>query len=137
LNPDLFNLNTRKVLIRLQVRYADGELERLGIVNLAAQTPSTPSAPGGAIPQAVEQCSKLYVCHLAKDRTFEDINRVFSTAGDIEELYLFKDGAHNDDFKGSCFIKYSTRKEALRAIYKFNQRGREESGPLGKLVEAG
>lgn len=46
---------------------------------------------------------------------------MFSAAGDIEELYLFKDSTHNDDFKGSCFIKYSTRKEAIRAIYKFNQ----------------
>jgi hypothetical protein len=56
------------------------------------------------------------------------VNKVFSTAGDIEELYLFKDATNNDEFKGSCFIKYSTRKEAIKAIYRFNQKSREDSG---------
>ena len=77
------------------------------------------------------------MCRISKDKTFEDVNRVFSTAGDIEELYLFKDTTNNDDFKGSCFIKDSTRKEALRAIYKFNQRGRADGGAASKLAEDG
>ena len=77
------------------------------------------------------------MCHIAKEKTFEDVNKVFSLAGDIEELYLFKDTTHQDEFKGSCFIKYSTRKEALRAIYKFNQKGRSDGGAVGRLVEEG
>lgn len=32
---ELFDPEGRKVLSRLQVRFADGELERLGIVNLS------------------------------------------------------------------------------------------------------
>ena len=92
-----FDENSDKVLSRLQVRFADGELERLGIVNL----------------EKTEQ-SKLYVCHIAKDKSFEDINKVFSSIGEIEELYLFKDT--DDEFKGSCFIKYTNRKESLKAI---------------------
>lgn len=86
---------------------------------------------------SLEQCSKLYVCHIAKDKTFEDVNRVFSTAGDIEELYLFKDATNNDEFKGSCFIKYSTRKEAIKAIHRFNQKSREDAGMGAGLVEEG
>jgi RNA recognition motif-containing protein len=110
MSAELFSEESKKVLSRLQVRFADGELERLGIVNLGAT--GTNVSP--------EQCSKLYVCHIAKDKTFDDINKVFSTVGEIEELYLFKESNISDDFKGSCFIKYSTRKEALKAIYKFN-----------------
>lgn len=118
--PEYFENGSKKVLPRLQCRFADGELERLGIVNL------TQSGAGSST--IAEQCSKLYVCHIAKDKTFEDVNKVFSTAGDIEELYLFKDATNNDEFKGSCFIKYSTRKEAIKAIYRFNQKSREDSG---------
>jgi hypothetical protein len=36
LAPQLFDPKEKKVLARLQVRFADGELERLGIVNLAS-----------------------------------------------------------------------------------------------------
>jgi hypothetical protein len=65
------------------------------------------------------------------------VNKVFSLAGDIEELYLFKDAANNDEFRGSCFIKYSTRKESIKAIYKFNQKSRADGGAIGRLVEEG
>jgi hypothetical protein len=58
----------------LQVRYADGELERLGIVNF----------------ENTEQ-SKLYVCHIAKNKAVEELNKIFGRFGDIEELYQFKD----------------------------------------------
>jgi hypothetical protein len=57
------------------VRYADGELERLGIVNL----------------EGSEQ-SKLYVTHINKELTYEEVVRVFAIFGEIEELYMFKDG---------------------------------------------
>jgi hypothetical protein len=50
-------------------------------------------------------------------------------------LYLFKDATNNDEFKGSCFIKYSTRKEAIKAIYRFNQKTRQDGGLIGHLVE--
>lgn len=124
------------MLSRLQVRFADGELERLGIVNLSSSANNNQgSSPSGGV--LIDNCSKLYICHISKDKTFEDVNKVFSTAGDIEELYLFKDSLNNDEFKGSCFIKYSNRKEALRAIYKFNQKSRADTGAVGRLVEEG
>jgi len=86
---------------RLQVRYADGELERLGIVNL----------------EGAEQ-SKLYVTHINRNLDFEDVRKVFAIFGEIEELYMFKDGT--EQFRGSCFLKYTTRKESLRAILNLN-----------------
>lgn len=43
---------------------------------------------------------------------------MLSRFGDIEELYLFKD--LEEEFKGSCFIKYVTRKMALKAIRWLN-----------------
>jgi hypothetical protein len=64
---ELFGTVSKRVLSRLQVRFADGELERLGIVNLS-------SSPG----QQLETCSKLYVCHIHKGRTFEEVNKVFA-----------------------------------------------------------
>jgi RNA recognition motif-containing protein len=62
--------------------------------------------------------SKLYVCHIAKDKTFEELNNVFGKCGEIEELYLFKD--NEEKFKGSCFIKYVVREQAIKAIKRFN-----------------
>jgi hypothetical protein len=46
----------------------------------------------------------LYACHIDKTKSFEDLSKVFSCFGDIEELYLFKD--QDDKFKGSCFVKF-------------------------------
>jgi RNA recognition motif-containing protein len=61
------------------------------------------------------------------------LNKVFSTFGDIEELYLFKD--LEDEFKGSCFIKYVTRKDAIRAILHLNGKGDADSKLALKIIE--
>ena len=60
---------------------------------------------------------------------------MFGHFGDIEELYLFKDV--DDEFKGSCFVKYVTRKEALKAIKHLNSAGASQNKLVSKLAEEG
>ncbi|CDW88267.1 rna binding protein [Stylonychia lemnae] len=102
-----FDEKSNKIMNKLQVRYADGELERLGIVNL----------------EKTEQ-SKLYICHISKDRQTHEINKLFAIFGDIEELYMFRDS--DESFKGSCFIKFSMRKQAIKSILKLNQKSQQD-----------
>ena len=60
------------------------------------------------------------------------MREIFTTFGEIEELYLFKDPG--EQFKGSCFIKYATRKQALRAILYLNQKGKNDNKYSAQLV---
>ena len=55
-----------------------------------------------------QEQSKLYCSHISKTLTQERVTELFQTFGDVEELYLFRDQQEN--FRGSCFIKYVTRK---------------------------
>ena len=65
-----------------------------------------------------QEQTKLYCSHIDRYLSEHDVKEIFETFGEIEELYLFKDA--NEVFKGSCFIKYLTRKQALRAILYLN-----------------
>ena len=59
------------------MRYADGELERLGIVNID--------------PYDLNGQSKLYARFINKNLLDTDLHSFFSEFGSIEELYTFKD----------------------------------------------
>jgi len=58
---------------------------------------------------------------------------MFQTFGDVEELYLFRD--QNEQFRGSCFIKYVTRKQALKAVLYLNRKGARDNKYAGALVD--
>lgn len=76
---------------RLQLRYADGELERLGVVCIDSQ----------------EQ-TRLFVQNLDRSLDHEMVNQIFGQFGAVEELFLFRDS--HEQFKGSVFIRYAQRK---------------------------
>lgn len=46
---------------------------------------------------------------------------------------MFKDG--NEQFRGSCFLKYVTRKDALRAILNLNLKQPTQSKHVQALTE--
>ncbi|KAM7488035.1 hypothetical protein LguiB_025519 [Lonicera macranthoides] len=77
----------------IQVRYADGERERL-----------------------VEY--KLFVGSLNKQATEKDVEEIFSPYGRVEDVYLMRDETKQS--RGCGFVKYSQREMALAAINALN-----------------
>ncbi|XWS38920.1 hypothetical protein CRYUN_Cryun18bG0004800 [Craigia yunnanensis] len=79
----------------IQVRYADGERERLGAVEY-----------------------KLFVGSLNKQATEMDVQQVFSQFGRVEDVYLMRDELKQS--RGCGFVKYSDREMAIAAIDALN-----------------
>ncbi|KAL3679106.1 hypothetical protein R1sor_022062 [Riccia sorocarpa] len=79
----------------VQVRYADGERERLG---------------------AVEH--KLFVGSLNKQATEKEIQELFAPYGRVDDVYIMRD--EQKQSRGCAFIKYPTREMATAAINALN-----------------
>ncbi|XP_027333490.1 flowering time control protein FCA isoform X2 [Abrus precatorius] len=79
----------------VQVRYADGERERLGAVEY-----------------------KLFVGSLNKQATVKEVEEIFSNYGRVEDVYLMRDDKKQS--RGCGFVKYSHRDMALAAINALN-----------------
>ncbi|XP_021691589.2 flowering time control protein FCA isoform X2 [Hevea brasiliensis] len=79
----------------IQVRYADGERERLGAVEY-----------------------KLFVGSLDKQATEKEVEEIFSPYGHVEDVYLMRDEMKQS--RGCGFVKYSHREMALAAINALN-----------------
>ncbi|KAK4338966.1 hypothetical protein RND71_040428 [Anisodus tanguticus] len=75
----------------IQVRYADGERERLGAVEY-----------------------KLFVGSLNKQATETEVEEIFSPYGRVEDVYLMRDDMKQS--RGCGFVKYSQRDMAMAAI---------------------
>ncbi|XP_019180779.1 PREDICTED: flowering time control protein FCA isoform X1 [Ipomoea nil] len=86
----------------IQVRYADGERERLGTIEY-----------------------KLFVGSLNKQASVKEVEEIFSPYGRVEDVYLMRDEMKQS--RGCGFVKYSNRDTALAAINalsgKFTMRG--------------
>ncbi|XP_052207022.1 flowering time control protein FCA [Diospyros lotus] len=79
----------------IQVRYADGERERLG---------------------AVEH--KLFVGSLNKQAKEKEVEEIFSPYGQVEDVYLMRDEMKQS--RGCGFVKFSHREMAMAAINTLN-----------------
>ncbi|XP_015574743.2 flowering time control protein FCA isoform X2 [Ricinus communis] len=79
----------------IQVRFADGERERLGAVEY-----------------------KLFVGSLNKQATEKEVEEIFSPYGHVEDVYLMRDEMKQS--RGCGFVKYSSREMALAAINALN-----------------
>ncbi|KAI8010935.1 Flowering time control protein FCA [Camellia lanceoleosa] len=75
----------------IQVRYADGERERLGAVEY-----------------------KLFVGSLNKQATEKEVEEIFSPYGRVEDVYLMRDEMKQS--RGCGFVKFSSREMAMAAI---------------------
>ncbi|XP_062174448.1 flowering time control protein FCA isoform X2 [Alnus glutinosa] len=79
----------------IQVRYADGERERLGAVEY-----------------------KLFVGSLNKQATEKEVEEIFFKYGRVEDVYLMRDNMKQS--RGCGFVKYSHRDMAVAAINALN-----------------
>ncbi|CAM8993115.1 unnamed protein product [Rhodiola kirilowii] len=79
----------------IQVRYADGERERLGLA-------------------LVEH--KLFVGSLNKQATLKEIEEIFLPYGQVEDVYVLQNN------RGCGFVKYAQREMAMAAINALNGR---------------
>lgn len=79
----------------IQVRYADGERERLGTVE-----------------------HKLFVGSLNKQATEMEIEEIFSPYGHVEDIYIMRDDRKQS--RGCGFVKFSNREMAAAAINALN-----------------
>ncbi|KAL5987634.1 hypothetical protein ACLOJK_035384 [Asimina triloba] len=79
----------------IQVRYADGERERLGAVEF-----------------------KLFVGGLNRQATEKEVEEIFAPFGHVEDVYLMRDNLKQS--RGCGFVKFSNREMAEAAIDALN-----------------
>ncbi|KAL1816605.1 hypothetical protein ACET3Z_019179 [Daucus carota] len=91
----------------LQVKYADGELERLE--------------------------HKLFVGMLPKNVTEVEVSDLFSQYGDIKDLQILRGSQQTN--KGCAFLKYETKEQALAAIAALNGNHRMEGSTVPLVVK--
>ncbi|XP_042420557.1 RNA-binding protein BRN1-like [Zingiber officinale] len=91
----------------MQVKYADGELERLE--------------------------HKLFIGMLPKNVSDADIAALFSKYGAIRDLKLLRGSQHTN--KGCAFLKYETKEQALAALEALNGKHRMEGSSVPLVVK--
>ncbi|XP_071920959.1 RNA-binding protein BRN1 isoform X2 [Coffea arabica] len=91
----------------LQVKYADGELERLE--------------------------HKLFVGMLPKNVTDAEVSDLFSQYGSIKDLQILRGSQQTS--KGCAFLKYETKEQALSAIEALNGKHKMEGSSVPLVVK--
>ncbi|CAK9175884.1 unnamed protein product [Ilex paraguariensis] len=91
----------------LQVKYADGELERLE--------------------------HKLFVGMLPKNVSDADLLALFSQYGSIKDLQILR--GYQQTSKGCAFLKYETKEQALEAIETLNGKHKMEGSTVHLVVK--
>ncbi|WOG94785.1 hypothetical protein DCAR_0314082 [Daucus carota subsp. sativus] len=91
----------------LQVKYADGELERLE--------------------------HKLFIGMLPKNVTEVEVSDLFSQYGDIKDLQILRGSQQTS--KGCAFLKYETKEQAVAAIEALNGNHRMEGSTVPLVVK--
>ncbi|KAJ3683775.1 hypothetical protein LUZ60_014002 [Juncus effusus] len=91
----------------LQVKYADGELERLE--------------------------HKLFIGMLPKTVTDEELSDLFSKYGNIKDLQILRGSQQTS--KGCAFLKFETKEQALAALEALNGKHRMEGSNVPLVVK--
>ncbi len=63
--------------------------------------------------------TKLYVGNLSYETTEDDLRRLFSMAGTVNQVAMIKD-RDTGSFKGFAFITMNSEEEANKAVERFN-----------------
>ncbi|XP_073113973.1 RNA-binding protein BRN1 isoform X3 [Elaeis guineensis] len=92
----------------LQVKYADGELERLE--------------------------HKLFIGMLPKNVSEAEVSALFSTYGNIKDLQILR-GPQQTSKAGCAFLKYETKDQALAALEALNGKYRMEGSSMPLVVK--
>ena len=91
--------------MRFQIKWADGESDRLGVEQ--------------------NKIPKLFVGSLPRECTEDNLRDIFSMFGTIGELHLNKD--QDGRSKGTAIIRYEKTESALLAIRNLNAQAYMES----------
>lgn len=91
----------------LQVKYADGELERLE--------------------------HKLFVGMLPKNVSEDEVSELFSKYGNVRDLQILRGSQQTS--KGCAFLKYETKEQALAALEALNGKHRMEGSSVPLVVK--
>ncbi|CAK7348228.1 unnamed protein product [Dovyalis caffra] len=108
----------------LQVKYADGELERL--VNLPCHIMILFCCP----------CNpehKLFVGMLPKNVSEAEVSDLFSKYGTIKDLQILRGSQQTS--KGCAFLKYETKEQALAALEDINGKHKMEGSSVPLVVK--
>ncbi|KAJ0979706.1 hypothetical protein J5N97_015180 [Dioscorea zingiberensis] len=92
----------------LQVKYADGELERLE--------------------------HKLFIGMLPKNVSEAEVSALFSKYGNIKDLQILR-GSQQTNKAGCAFLKYETKEQALEALEALNGKYRMEGSSVPLVVK--
>ncbi|MBA0619693.1 hypothetical protein Godav_005506, partial [Gossypium davidsonii] len=98
----------------LQVKYADGELERLGMRNFCT-------------------LHKLFVGMLPKNVSEDEVSALFSKYGTLKDLQILRGSQQTS--KGCAFLKYETKEQALAALEAINGKHKMEGSSVPLVVK--
>ncbi|KAK4779813.1 hypothetical protein SAY87_015919 [Trapa incisa] len=91
----------------LQVKYANGELERLE--------------------------HKLFVGMLPKNVSEEEVSALFSNYGTVKDMHILRGSQHTS--KGCAFLKYETKEQAVDALNALNGKHKMEGSTVPLVVK--
>ena len=94
----------------MQLKYADGEKERLGIAGLDDQ-----------------QSTKLFVGNVPQDCSQDELNKLFSEYGMLEYVNIALDNKGNSKY--FAFVKFYKKEGALLSIKELNEQAYIKSSP--------
>lgn len=118
----------------LVVRYAgerpnDGEENRRGTgdarCKLAHLTLCHPHSLIMFPPALLSPANKLYVSMLSLDTNESDLARLFSPFGHVVEVVVLRQKDEVGTSKGSAFVRYQQREDALAAILAMDKRAKD------------
>ncbi|KAK2990560.1 hypothetical protein RJ640_019840 [Escallonia rubra] len=107
----------------LQVKYADGELERLGLLMCWVN-----SFLGFTYPE-----HKLFVGMLPKNVSEVEVSALFSQYGTVNDLQILRGSQQTS--KGCAFLKYETKEQAVAAIEALNGKHKMEGSTVPLVVK--
>ncbi|XP_065860292.1 flowering time control protein FCA isoform X2 [Euphorbia lathyris] len=100
-------------MVPIKVKFADGEKERLGVLERERFGKGEREHVGGG-----ELVDKLYVGSINRQASKLEVEQIFSPYGHVEDVYVAKDMQKQS--RGYAFIKYSHRDMAVAAIKALN-----------------
>eukprot|EP00923_Selenidium_pygospionis_P009028 GHVN01015447.1.p1 GENE.GHVN01015447.1~~GHVN01015447.1.p1 ORF type:complete len:443 (-),score=61.72 GHVN01015447.1:1819-3030(-) len=113
-------LHNQKVMVSslgpIQVKYAQGEAEKLGLPVDPAQTATFPPSE-----------AKLFVGMIRKNASEDEVRAIFTPFGTITEIFMMKE--QSGESKGCAFVKYAYKEQALLAINKLNGQYHMDGAP--------
>ncbi|KAL4588227.1 hypothetical protein LXL04_001109 [Taraxacum kok-saghyz] len=116
----------------LQVKYADGELERLGEFHILLISPLSLKIYLISI-YCYFQEHKIFIGMLPKNVSEAEVSALFSQYGTLKDLQILRGSQQTS--KGCAFVKYETKEQAVAAIEDLNGKHKMEGSTVPLVVK--